>query len=406
MLKEDLRIRLYRDRAKVEVDYLLRNTGEAVDVKAGFPSLGVQIEGEQHREIEDYTIEADGQLVAFTREKGDAKPYRSLYCKDFMAGLGPGWDDGEDKGAQFMLLDWLVSTVHFAAGEIRRVHIRYESIYAFSDEGYSDDSTSYDDRFRSTGAPWKGPIREGMVTISAETVDPSRIVVLPTGRFERHRREWIWAFHDLKPTMADNIQVNLNDHQSTIFNYKEDLSTDESNGSWWSSEHSGYWFNSHHYIPQATAETEGFEAKNVRDYNTTTAWRTTQSLGVGERLTLKIDPPVRVDQIGLVPGCGAGREERLSHSRIRNLEVTVNRTFKSTVTLPDEYIGFGPYSSKGYELVEIRPTDEPAKEIVLTIRGVYPGTKDQATCISEVLLRQRLAARPKVQSGVDGHELP
>ena len=28
MLKEDLHIRLYRDRAKVEVDYVLHNTGE------------------------------------------------------------------------------------------------------------------------------------------------------------------------------------------------------------------------------------------------------------------------------------------------------------------------------------------------------------------------------------------
>jgi hypothetical protein len=51
MQREDLRIRLYRDRAKVEVDYILRNTGPAIDVRAGFPSLGVQLEDAPHQEI-------------------------------------------------------------------------------------------------------------------------------------------------------------------------------------------------------------------------------------------------------------------------------------------------------------------------------------------------------------------
>lgn len=38
MQREDLRIHLFRDRARVEIDYVLHNTGPAVDVRAGFPS--------------------------------------------------------------------------------------------------------------------------------------------------------------------------------------------------------------------------------------------------------------------------------------------------------------------------------------------------------------------------------
>jgi hypothetical protein len=73
--------------------------------------------------------------------------------------------------------------------------------------------------------------------------------------------------------------------------------------------------------------------------------------------------------------------------------------------LPDEYISFAPDSWKAYELVNLPEYPGNAINIRLTIRSVYPGNNDQVTCISEVLLRQRLKAKPKVQ-GVDGKYLP
>jgi hypothetical protein len=120
MLKENLEIRLYRDRAKVEVDYVLHNTGGAIDVKAGFPSLGVKIEDEPHREVEDYAIAADGKSVAFTREKGDPAPLRSFYDKAYLDNV----TNGED-ASDILLFEWLVSTVHFERGETKRIHIQY-----------------------------------------------------------------------------------------------------------------------------------------------------------------------------------------------------------------------------------------------------------------------------------------
>lgn len=41
MQNEDLFIQLYRDRAKVQVDYALWNAGGAVDIRAGFPCLSL-----------------------------------------------------------------------------------------------------------------------------------------------------------------------------------------------------------------------------------------------------------------------------------------------------------------------------------------------------------------------------
>src|ERR1035441_6197530 len=126
MQREDLRIRLYRDRAKVEVEYILHNTGPAIDVRAGFPSLGVQLEDVPHQEIEHYTLRADGQPVASVMESGDPAPFKGLFDAKFRQ-MGELDDYPPEKRPE--LLEWLVSTVHFDAGQSRRIHISYDSLY-------------------------------------------------------------------------------------------------------------------------------------------------------------------------------------------------------------------------------------------------------------------------------------
>ena len=132
MQREDLRIRLFRDRAKVEIDYVLRNTGKAVDVRAGFPSLGVRLEDTPHEEIENYNISVDGQPVIFTRESGDPTPFKRLFDAKFRQ-MGELDEYRIEKRPE--LLEWLVSTVHFDAGQSRRIHIYYDSLYAYCGGG-------------------------------------------------------------------------------------------------------------------------------------------------------------------------------------------------------------------------------------------------------------------------------
>ena len=134
MQREDLRIRLYRDRAKVEVDYTFRNTGPAIDVRAGFPSLGVQLEDVPHKEIEHYALYADGQPVASATESGDPAPFKGLFDAKFRQ-MGELDEFPPDKRPE--LLQWLVSTVHFDAGQSRHIHISYDSLYAFCGGGYA-----------------------------------------------------------------------------------------------------------------------------------------------------------------------------------------------------------------------------------------------------------------------------
>ena len=394
VLEEDLTIRLYRDRAKVEVNYLLRNAGGGIDVKAGFPSLGVKVEDEPHREIEDYSILADGKLVPFRRERGDPTPYKRLFEKDFVDNV----TNGED-ASSIMMLEWLVSNVHFESGESKQIQIRYESLYAYSAGGLSLDADFLDDRFAyllSTAATWRGPIREGRVTIQAVTVDANRLTILPRGRFYRANKDtYVWKFHDLKPTVEDDIRVILNNHFSTIFNYG-DSRQEEADGSWYSFEAPKYYFDSHNYSVQDNDSEAAYSAANVRDFDRKTEWRAMHAPGLGEGLKLRIKPPAHISQIGIVPGCGEDKQAWYSHSRIKELEIGVNGKYTASINLPDEYISFSTGSWKGYELIDLPAYPGDATEIQLTIRSVYPGSKDQVTCISEILLRQRLKTKPNV----------
>jgi len=406
MLSENLAIRLYRDRARVQVDYVLYNTGEAVDVRAGFPSLGVRLEDEKHEEIEDYSISADGQNVPFSTEKGDPTPLKSLFDAKFKE-MGEFDDYPPDKRPE--ALDWLVSTVHFGPRQRRHIHIEYDSLYAYCTGGYSDDSDDCDDRFAyvlSTGAAWKGPIVDGKVTIQPVRVDASRLIVLPTGRFQRSGDEFIWTFHNLKPTTADDIVVNMNDHSSTIASYDiEAAPGTESSVSYYIAQSGRYSYLNRNYTPHSDSNSEDYPVSNVANENPGFEWRASHSPGIGETITLSIIRPAHIDDVGLVPGCGQEKSEWFNHARIKAIDVTVNGKYSHRQVLPDEFFVQWNNGSRGYDWITLPTYTGSANEIRLTIRDVYPGKNDQTTCISQVVLRKWLPSRPTVK-GQDGKELP
>ena len=405
MQREDLRIRLFRDRARVEIDYILHNTGRAVDVRAGFPSLGVQLEDVKHQEIENYTISADDRAVAFTTESGDPAPFKHLYDAKFRE-MGELDDYPPDKRPE--LLEWLVSIVHFDAGQSKHIHIRYESLYAYCGGGYSDDSDDCDDRFAyvlSTAAAWKGPIVEGHVTIEAVTV-PAHITISPTGRFRRQGSTYVWDFRNLKPSSSDDILVNLNDHSSTIAEYGESPSPDAPQISYYTLEAGRYFYLSRNFVPHAPSRSNDFSAIQVSSQDPDTGWHTPHAPGIGDALLLEISRPAHIDQVGVIPGCSANEKEWLNHARLKEIEVTVNGAYAKKSVLPDEFTFPWPESYKAYEWINLPPYPGNAKAIRLIVRSVYSGSTDQVTCIGKVMLRQWLNSRPSAKSGVVGHELP
>jgi hypothetical protein len=413
MLHENLVIRLHRDRASVTVDYVLHNTGAAVDVRAGFPSLGVRSLDEsgkptEQKEIEDYGFLADGLSVGFKREKGDPTPLKALYEKKFVSMINTV-DEEDQSGKSDMVLEWFVSTVHFAAGQIRHIHISYESLYAYCSGGYSDDSDDCADRFAyvlSTGAAWKGPIMDGRVTIEAITVDPNTLQISPRNRFVRKDRSFSWEFHNLKPAMADNIVVSMNDASSTIARYDNDYAETEGIAGYYVYGGGRYFYMTQRFTPSGASAGEEYGPEKVREMMPETEWRTAHAPGIGDTLTLAPKTAGHIDQVGIIPGCGRDKNDWFSHARINEIEVTVNGNYSHTASLTDEYISFGPGSDKTYHWVNLPTYPGDAKEIRLTILSVYPGASDQVTCVDKVMLRRWLPSRPDIASGIDGHKLP
>ncbi|MFZ1083715.1 MAG: DUF4424 family protein [Terracidiphilus sp.] len=405
MQSEDLNILLYHDHAKVRVQYVLKNTGDAVDVKAGFPCLGAKITPEEgdvkprytnYLEIEDYRLAVNGQNVPYRTERGELGNWKTLFDAAYLDGV-EGAGGADDSACQDCRIWWLTSTVHFDRNEIKQVTIEYESNYEYSDGGYSDDSDYNSDAFRyllSTASAWKGPIQKGKVTIQAATIDLNSILIKPKDRFKRMGDSFVWEFANLKPSLADNIEVSLNNAFSTIYDY---ANASEENKSWYSFEKNTYFFDFHGYSAKTSSEKPDFPVKNLADFSNDTAWVAGKNHGIGESVTLTLAKPSHVDQIGIVPGFAKNHQLYFANNRIEQLDVSVNGGPPSTVTLPDEYISFSPYSQKGYHLIDLAPYAGPAKTITLTVRKVYPGTRFNDTCISEILLRKRLVKKPMVQ---------
>lgn len=397
MLEESLVIELYRDRAKVRVDYTFRNTGDAVDVTAGFPCLGLHVDEKDYIEVEDYVLTAGGGPVPYRIRTGNVRNWRRLFTREYLDMVGvtdepPGADCRECR------LWWFVSTVRFEKGETKQVAIRYESRYENSEGGYSDDADFNPDVFRyllSTASVWKGPIQKGKVVIKAVTIDAAPLMIRPARRFQKTAEGFVWEFTNLRPTLADNIEVNLNNKFSRRWNYIDRVDERRDGFSWYSLEGNRYYFDFHSYTAAASSEKPEYPAQAVRDTDPATAWVAGKSSG--ETLTLTLTKPQRVDRIGIIPGCAKSKSLYFANNRIREVDVSVNGRRVATAALPDEYISFWPASKKAYQWIDLGRYAGEAKTIALTVRSVYAGTKAGDTCISEVLLR-RLVSKSDLPS--------
>ncbi len=398
--EESLVIALYRDRAKVHVDYTFHNTGGAVEVKAGFPCLGLESKKKNYIEVEDYRLTSNGAPVPYEIETGNVKDWMRLFDSDFLAMAQYDEEEPEQEPGHCgaCRIWWLTSTVRFEKEETKRIAIQYESLYQYSEGGASDDADYSSDVFRyllSTAGAWKGPIQKGKVVLKAITVDSRSLAIRPAQRFRAKPDGLVWEFTNLQPTLADNIVVSLNNKFYTRFNYSSS-DEDQSNSSWYSFEGSKYFFDFHDYAATASSEKPGYPPAAVSDFERGTAWVAGSNGGIGESLTLTLKKAERLDQIGIIPGDAKSKELDFANNRIRELDVIVNGRHTATATLPDEYISFWPFSKKAYELIDLGNSAGEVKTITLVVRRIYPGSKYNDTCISEVLLRKRLQAKPEV----------
>ena len=405
MQSEFLQIILHVETADVEVNYTLHNPGDkAVNVTAGFPTASQDMgnpgdpQGTEHarrdpHDVTDYHLSVDGKEVPWKLEAQSHAKADSRIAYPVPDG---GYTEPEWR--------WFVSTVAFKPGESHAVRIRYQAQYRNAWSSVSDDAQVVPTTLAyqlSTAAGWKGPIGKGRVVIAADTVDADAVKIRPEGRFKRTGRAFVWEFSDLKPTLADDMTVQVREGYQT---YPTDYAVAKDRPEGIKAESAGYyevhpggasyWVHQlYHATATSTLDPKLYGPENVRDPsdNPQETWAEgVPGDGVGEGLDLTLDRPTRLHAIGIVNGFHKSRELYQANNRVAELSVSLNGEKDFAVTIPDEYLTRETYwfPLHGY--------DKPVKTVRLRINKVYPGTKYQDTCISRLSLKTKLTKTPKM----------
>ncbi len=408
MQSELLQISLHVEAADVEINYTLHNPGDkAVNVTAGFPTASQDMThagdsqgaGQAHRDprdVTDYHLYVDGKelpskLEAQARAKADA-------TEEYPQ---PGG------GYTTPVPYWFVSTVAFKPGESHAVRIRYQAQYRNAEGSVSDDAQVAPTTLTyqlSTAAGWKGPIGKGRVVIAADTVDADAVKIRPEGRFKREGRAFVWEFSDLKPTLADDLTVQVREGYETYppdyavaKDRPEGIKRDSDEHVGYYEVHPGgaaYWVNQlYHVTATSTLDPKLYGPENVLQASPEPILTWAEGVpgdGVGEGLDLTLDRPMRLHALGIVNGFCKSRELYHANNRVAELSVSLNGEKDFAVTIPDELLVREQYwfPLNGY--------DKPVKTVRLRINKVYPGTKYQDTCIAEIVLKAKLSKTPKL----------
>jgi len=179
MQKMDVAIDLYEARGLVDCIFVFHNTGEAADVRMGFPESGGGVDVDPHNPhgFTHFATWVDGKQV-------------------------PTKIEGMETGVHTFWRRWRTKTVHFDAGQTRTVRVKYQP-------GIGAVSTG--ERYLTyevhTGASWKGPIGLARVRLNLH-YDPSRGCFSFSDRFlPKGPNRFEWIERDFEPTRTDNIDV-------------------------------------------------------------------------------------------------------------------------------------------------------------------------------------------------------
>jgi len=374
--KEDLTIELRQNAAYVTIKYVFKNTGKDVDVKAGFPSRQYAEKESRTEEVKNYTISSEGKSIEFTIEKGKL-------------GNANKYTKGRSEYVDFatLILDWLTSKIKFKEAETKKIEINYISPYLVTSGGLSDDTTIEPLEFQyllSTGATWKGPIKEGIVTIKTVGVDPDFISISPKNRFQRSNNEFVWKFASLEPTSKDDLMIEIGQYIGIYNSYGDQQRTIiYQEGEKYFLEFTDYEVNS-----SSNLDKTKYAPANIKDDLLETAWvEGKKDDGIDEWLQLKFAKPVSANQLVIYPGYGKTLDIYNANNRVSELEVKINDEETMNVKLPDV-----PGKMHAINL----DYKKDIKQIKLTIKGCHKGTKYSDTAISTVKVRNVFAKKPVI----------
>lgn len=395
--EERLTIDLHQEFAAIEVRYRMHNTGPKVVQDFFFPVEQWSPEdpddaaatGTPPPDLEGYRITADNTELKW---KKIANPEKSKLSQT---------DSSGDFPAPKRL--WKKSEIPFAANQAREILIRYRVAYSGDERSISDDGHESEKILAyalSPAATWKGPIAKGTIVINVVHPRPEEVAIeRPNERFRNvSETRYEWSFANLEPTLADDLTIVAHrafDSYSTGYSESEEERQIPRD----------YIVQGERYFLlhgdfEATASStlraaggKNYEAKNIRSVEPDLTWAEgVEGDGLGESLTLKVNRPLPLDEIQIMPGYASGANPSLwlKNNRAAEVEITLNGKHTFIAQIPDEkFTRLYPIPVRGF--------DEPVTIVKLTIKAVHRGTGARDTCIASVRLKGKLASKPHYQ---------
>jgi hypothetical protein len=402
ILKENLDVLLAAKSATVRVRYEMKNEGNAAaKVRFGFPveayhditGLGEPgprrnplTEQEVTRYCRHYSVTVGGRQVTakFQREPVNEGKVPTFPGIEVFKGIG----------------GWMVSEVKFPPAQTTVMEIQFESDYDRFSYGVDGTDTTGGDVFRyrlSTGAVWNGPIAEGAVRIrTGDGVRPSVVKFkAPENRFKPHADGgWVWSFHELEPTLADDITILTSEPRD----YFRDLTEGREGVSVAYEKVGSRWFWYHRDFTVAASSTlagekeNEYSAEGVRnpyDLSSFLAWvEGKEDDGVGEWITLSPREAAPLEAIVIRPGFGKTPELFTANNRPKSLRITLNGTHTFVADLEDK---------DELQRIPVNDFKKAVKSVKIEIASVYRGSQYRDTAVSEVQLVRPLRKEPKFQ---------
>jgi hypothetical protein len=409
---EVLDVALGRDAATVTVRYTMVNTRPTpVRVRLGFPVEAVdpRTDGDYEAdpeafELSDARLEAIKQLQGYTVALDGARVAAAFETEPFARGAIPPFPGSDAlKG----IAGWMVSEVTFPPSRPVSLEIRYVAPHLGSVTYVSDDETISPLTFvyrLSTGAVWKGPIRRGRVTLRAAGPLADEVLIeAPEGRFTRAGDRWTWEFHDLEPTLEDDIRVQVVPGFDREPVYQED---DVVRGVQVYVRRKGSWAAGHQEFRATASSTlkpnkaHGFEAKNLADTAPDAPWcEGVSGDGVGQWVELRLARAAPLLGMEITPGFamrGVSLQDREVRGEVPAAFTENGAPARIEVVLDGKHRFEAELESvPRAQLVPVLGYSKPVSKVRLTILGVRAGSKYTDTCISRVMLFDRLPAEPE-----------
>ncbi len=414
ILNEKLDIVLLTSRVKVRVQYIMKNTGKAVKVRAGFPTIIPYYEksdlkkqrisvADYIKKYNKYSIKVNGGLIKSKFRKDKNIQLSGHGIEGFFKTL-----PSDNKFRNLTLnLGWFVSTIRFKSGEKKTITINYETSYLSQIGSTSGVRNSYSPEyfyyFLSTGATWKGPIKKGQVTIRTLAVNANKLSLKPRKNFIRRGNIFYWNFFNLEPSKKHDIVIGLNNpyisNQKGNWSYNNVVNGRKRS---YKIKHFYTKFNGQFYLNFFPAKVKAssnlksykkitYEATHVKDGFKDTAWvEGKPGSGIGEYVVCTLEKPTKLAYIAFIPGYSQSEKLYFENNRLRTAKVIINNHYKVTKLFIDDYSSYPSAHPKAYQYIDVSHYKKKIKTIKIIITSVYRGSKYNDTAISEIILLKKI----------------